>query len=141
VRAAVVAEQAAALARQQGQDLLAKLQQGGDVKLPDTAIIGRASAQGTPREVVDAVLAAPTDKLPVPVGVDLGEQGYWVGSVTQVLPRDPALDAAQNLQAQYAQAVGNAEAQAYYNALKSRYKVEIKSSALAEPSSAPGASR
>ncbi len=143
VREQVVAEQAAAQARQQGQQLLTKLQQGAtDVKLADSAVIGRQSAQGTPRAVIDAVLGAPADKLPVAVGVDLGADGYWVGSVTKLLPRDPALGVAeQNLQGQYAQAVGNAEAQAYYNALKARYKTEINATALAEPANAAGGSR
>ncbi len=131
VRERVVAAQAAAMARQEGQAQLAKLQQGADVKLPGSAVISRASAQGTPRAVIDAVLAAPSTKLPVPVMADLGEQGYWVGKVTQILPRDPALGSEQNMQAQYAQAIGNAEAQAYYNALKGRFKVDVNAQALA----------
>ncbi len=142
VRELVVAEQAAAQASKQGQEMLAKLKEGAEVKLPDSAIIGRASAQGTPRAVIDAVLGAPAGKLPAAVGVDLGAEGYWVGSVNKLLPRDPALASAeQNLQAQYAQAVGNAEAQAYYSALKARYKTEIKASALADRTNAAGDSR
>ena len=140
VREMVVAEQAAALARKEGQTLLAQLQKGGDVALPESVVIGRAGAQGVPRPLIDAVLAADAGKLPVPLGVDLGGQGFVVARVMQVLPRDPAVASEQDLQAQYQQAVANAEMQAYYSALKSRFKAEIKPSAFSgdAAASAPG---
>ncbi|MGL6110713.1 MAG: SurA N-terminal domain-containing protein [Rubrivivax sp.] len=141
VRERLVAEQAAALARKEGQALLAQLQKGVDAGLPESAIVGRASAQGVPRSVIDAVLGADASKLPVPVGVDLGDQGYLVARVAQVLPRDPAQATEQNLQGQYLQAVANAEAQAYLAALKTRYKAEIKASAAAVDTAASGAAR
>jgi peptidyl-prolyl cis-trans isomerase D len=58
--------------------------------------------------------------------VDLGAQGYVVARITQVLPRDPAIGSEQMLQGQYAQAIANAEMVAYYDALKTRYKAEVK---------------
>lgn len=138
VRDRVVAEQAAALAKKEGQALLAQLQKSPDaVTLPDTAVIGRAAAQGVPREVIDAVLGVDAGKLPAPVGVDLGAQGYLVAKVMQVLPRDPAVAPEQMLQGQYVQAIANAEMQAYYTALKSRYKAEVKPRASALAASAP----
>ena len=76
-------------------------------------------------------------KLPAPVGVDLGAQGYLVAKVMQVLPRDPAVAPEQMLQGQYVQAIANAEMQAYYTALKSRYKAEVKPRASALAASAP----
>ncbi len=133
VRERLVSEQASALAKKDGQALLAQLQKGDAAALPESAVIGRAAAQGVPRSVVDAVLGADAGKLPVPVGVDLGEQGYLVARVSQVLPRDPSLANEQNLQGQYVQAVANAEMQAYYAALKTRYKAEVKASAAADP--------
>ena len=137
VRERLVAEQAAALAKKEGQALLAQLQKNADAALPDQAVIGRAAAQGVPRELIDAVLGADAGKLPVPVGVDLGAQGYVVAKVTQVLPRDPATAPEQMLQGQYAQAIANAEMQAYYAALKSRYKAEVKPRAAELAASAP----
>ncbi|MBX3644481.1 MAG: SurA N-terminal domain-containing protein [Rubrivivax sp.] len=138
VRDRVMAEQAAALAKKEGQALLAQLQKSPDaVTLPDTAVIGRAAAQGVPREVIDAVLGVDAGKLPAPVGVDLGAQGYLVAKVMQVLPRDPAVAPEQMLQGQYVQAIANAEMQAYYTALKSRYKAEVKPRASALAASAP----
>jgi peptidyl-prolyl cis-trans isomerase D len=141
VRERVVAEQAAALARTEGQALLAKLKSGSDIALAQTAVVGRASAQDTPRPVIDAVLGADASKLPVAVGVDLGDQGYTVARITQILPRDPALGSEEVMQSQYAQAIGNAEAQAYYTALKSRYKADIKASTLAGDAAASAAAR
>jgi len=137
VRERLVGEQAAALARKEGQALLAQLQKDASTALPDSAAIGRLSAQTVPRNVIDAVLAADASKLPVPLGVDLGEQGFWVGKVTQVLPRDPSLAPEQTLQAQYSQAIATAEMQAYYAALKARYKAEIKPRVAALAASAP----
>ena len=87
------------------------------------------------------MLGADASRLPAPVGIDLGDQGYLVARVTQVLPRDPAVASEENLQGQYAQAVANAEAQAYLAALKTRYKAEIKASALTADTAAAGASR
>jgi len=137
VRERLVGEQAAALARKEGQALLAQLQKDGAPTLPESAVIGRLSAQSVPRNVIDAVLAADASKLPVPLGVDLGEQGFWVGKVTQVLPRDASLAPEQTLQAQYTQAIGTAEMQAYYAALKTRYKAEIRPGVAALAASAP----
>jgi peptidyl-prolyl cis-trans isomerase D len=137
VRERLVADQSAALAKKEGLALLAQLQKGGNnVALPESAVIGRASAQGVPRPLIDAVLGADASKLPAAVGVDLGEQGYVVARVTGVLPRDAALANEQNLQGQYAQAMANAEAMAYLSALKTRYKAEIKASAAAPAASA-----
>jgi peptidyl-prolyl cis-trans isomerase D len=63
-----------------------------------------------------------------------------VAKVTRVLPRDPALGTEQTLQGQYAQAIASAEMQAYYAALKSRYKAEIKPR-VAEAAAASAAAR
>jgi peptidyl-prolyl cis-trans isomerase D len=137
VRERLVAQQAAALARKEGQALLAQLQKSADTKLPETAVIGRVGSQGVPRNLIDAVLGADASKLPAPLGVDLGDQGYLVAQVTQVLPRDPALANEQTLQSQYAQAIASAEMQAYYAALKARYKAEVKPRVAAASASAP----
>ncbi|MEO7243736.1 MAG: peptidyl-prolyl cis-trans isomerase, partial [Rubrivivax sp.] len=75
--------------------------------------------------------------LPATVGVDLGEQGYAVLRVVKVLPRDPAAgDGEAALRAQYARAWANAEALAYYDDLKRRYKVKITVPAVAASAAA-----
>ncbi|HZT55964.1 MAG TPA: peptidyl-prolyl cis-trans isomerase, partial [Burkholderiaceae bacterium] len=98
----------------------------------------RAQARDLPGALVDAVLKAPAATLPAFVGVDLGDQGYAVVKIGKVLGRDPVTADASRAQAQYAQAWAEAESQAYYNALKTRFKVEIKPNAL--PAAADAAS-
>ena len=133
VREKVVAIQAAALARKEGEARLAALRQAPATDLGTPALtVSRAQAKDMPRPVVDAVLKAPANPLPAVAGVDLGNDGYAVARVVKVLGRDPvAADAAQ-ASAQYAQSWAAAEAQAYYAALKSRFKVEVTAPATTE---------
>lgn len=125
VRAAVVVQKAAELARQEGQARLEAVKADANAALPQKGVLSRGQVQGLPRSVVDAVLAAPADKLPAALGVDLGRQGYAVVRVLKVVPREgaEALDAL--IAPQLAQAWGAAESEAYYQALKRRFKVEI----------------
>lgn len=138
VREKVMNAQAAALARKEGEARLAALRAAPATVLTEAPLtVSRAQTHELPRPVIDAVLKAPTDKLPSVAGVDLGDAGYAVVKVNKVLGRDPVgADTAQS-QGQYAQAWGDAEAQAYYAALKARYKVDIK---VPEPGAAPAAS-
>jgi len=126
VRAAVVAQKAAELARKEGQARLEAVKADGNAALPQKGVLSRGQVQGLPRSVVDAVLAAPADKLPAALGVDLGRQGYAVVRVLKVVPREgsEAIDAL--IAPQLAQAWGAAESEAYYQALKKRLEVEIR---------------
>ena len=90
------------------------------------------------REVVDAALRAPGDKLPAFVGVELPTQGYAVVKIAKVLGRDPAAGDPQRLQAQYGQAWGDAEGQAYLAALKARFRAETTPAAAKAASAATG---
>ena len=132
VRARVVATQAAALARKEGQARLAVVKASATEALPDApVVISRAQTQGAPREVIDAILRADASKLPVAVGIDLGERGYVLAKVTRVLPREAAPGGDAPLQAQYSQAWADAESQAYLGSLKKRFKAEIKEAVVA----------
>jgi len=137
VREKLAAEQAAALARKDGEARLAELR-----KAPETALAGpaqtisRAQTRELPREVIDAALRAPADKLPAFAGVELGAQGYAVVKVAKLLGRDPAAGDAARAQAQYAQSWGDAESQAYYAALKTRLRAEVLPAAAAAASAA-----
>lgn len=142
VRERVKVKQAAALARKQGEERLAELR-----KAPDTAMsspaqtVSRAQPGALAPQVLDAVLKAPATTLPAFTGVDIGEQGYAVARITKVLGRDPVAADATRAQAQYGQAWADAESQAYYAALKTRYKVETSPEKLgAVDSTAAGAS-
>ncbi len=131
VRDRLATVQAAALARKLGEERLAALRAAPDTPMTEPALlISRAQPREVQSTVLDAVLKAPVATLPAFVGVDLGEQGYAVVKIGKVLGRDPVAADATRGQTQYAQAWGDAESQAYYGALKSRFKVEIKADAL-----------
>lgn len=126
VRAALVAERAAALAREAGAQRLAGLRADPEAALPTTVTVSRVQLQGQPREIVDAALRADPDALPAALGVDLGAQGYAVLRVLRVLPRDPAAaGGTAALRSQYAQAWAGAEQRAVLAALEQRHKVRI----------------
>ena len=131
VRAAVVAEQASALARKEGEAKLAAANKG-DVPLATAATVSRSQPQGLPRAALDAVLRADLAKGPVVVGVDAGDQGYVVARVLKVQARElpPAGDAP--LKAQVSQAWAAVEVDAYLAALKKRFKAEVKPEVVAQ---------
>jgi peptidyl-prolyl cis-trans isomerase D len=135
VRERVLAEQASALARKEGEARLAALRGKPDEALKDTITLSRAVTLGAPRELVDVVMRADPSMLPLVTGVDLGAMGYVVLKVTRILPREAAPGGDDSLRAQYAQAWGGAESAAYLAALKKRYKVEV--TAAARAASAP----
>ena len=65
--------------------------------------------------------------MPAFAGVDLGPQGYAVVKVLKVLPRETTSEAtARQDRAQYVQWWTTAEGLAYYELLKQRFKVQIK---------------
>jgi peptidyl-prolyl cis-trans isomerase D len=146
VRDSLVAKQAGALARKDGEaQLEAWKKDAAAAALQPAVVVSRSKPAGdVPRAVVEAALKAPADPVPAWTGVDLGDQGYAVIRINKVLPRDPAVADAARSQAQYAQAWAAAEAQAYYAALKDRYKVQITGDAKTAGSAedvASGASR
>jgi peptidyl-prolyl cis-trans isomerase D len=140
VKEKLVAKQAAALARKEGEARLAELRKAPETALTGAAqVVSRAQARELPKPLIDAVLKAPAAKLPAVDGVDLGDQGYVIVKVTKVLGRDPMAADTVRSQGQYAQAWAAAEAQAYYAALKSRYEVDVHpGTAAAEEAAASG---
>ncbi|MES2247645.1 MAG: SurA N-terminal domain-containing protein [Pseudomonadota bacterium] len=127
IRAQLITERAAALAKAEGEAKLAVWKvkaDGATFGAPVT--VSRIDAQSQPAPVIDAALRADGAKLPALLGVDLGTQGYAVVRVTKVVPRTPpTAEQAQQESMQIAQSVTAAEAAAYYELLKQRFKVEI----------------
>lgn len=128
VRARLVAQRAADLAKEEGEKQLAAWKGGADAAAlgaPVTA--SRDAPLDLDPRVLDAALSADPKALPAWVGVSLGEQGYAVVQVNQVIPRG-TVDAqrlAQEVQ-QVSQWWSGAESLAYYETLKARYKASIK---------------
>ena len=129
VRAIYIAEKSAELARQEGQAKLTAWKAAPDAASGLTAAltVSRDRLQDQPRSVVDAALRANVDQLPAWTGVDLGAQGYAVVKINRVVPRDGVDDARARMEReQYLQSWASAEALAYYDLLKQRFKVQIK---------------
>lgn len=138
VRERVIAEQAAAKARKAGQARLAELQKADSTAgLPAAVTLSRSNPQGQPREVVDAVLRADAGKLPLWVGVNLGNAGYALARVVAVKPPLPGSTEVVQLLPRVSQAWAAAEAQAYYKALERRFKASVDTAAVAGAASAP----
>jgi peptidyl-prolyl cis-trans isomerase D len=134
VRERLQSAQGAELARKDGMDKLAAWKAApASATLPQAVVVSRDQADSKlPSPVIEAALRADTTKLPAFMGVDLGAQGYAVVKVIKTLERDiKAANAFQDRQ-QYTQWWSNAETAAYYNALKDRFKAEIK---VAKPAS------
>jgi peptidyl-prolyl cis-trans isomerase D len=124
----LVNSRAAELAKKDGAAKLEAWKQQPDAaKLAAAVVVSRDQAQGVAAAVLGQVMHADTSKLPAWVGVDLGNQGYAVARINKVLERTAPEEArAKQERAQYAQWVASAENQAYFEMLKSRYKVQIK---------------
>lgn len=127
VRNKYIAEQSAELARKDGEAKLAQLQKskattgfGAEQK------VARADAMGLAPAALSAIFKADRSKLPTYVGVDLGAGGYAIYRVNAIVQGAPVdatrLTAAQR---QLAQMSGQAEMQAYDDALRARSKVKL----------------
>lgn len=140
VRALLVAERSAALAKAEGEAKLAAWQAApSDAGFGAPLTVSRLEAQAQPPAIIEGALRADTSKLPALSGIDLGTQGYAVVRVNKVVPRTPpAADAAKQESEQFAQAIGSAESTAYYNLLKDKFKAEILVPRPADPVSVAG---
>lgn len=136
VRALVVNQRAAELARKEGEAKLAAWQADPKAaQLGKAMVLSRTDSQSQPPQVVDGALRADGSKLPAWVGVDLGAQGYAVLLVNKSVPREAsAPEVAQRESAQITQSVATAEDRAYYDLLKARYKAQI---VVPRPTDAP----
>ncbi len=126
-RAQLVFERSAALAKEEGEKVLAQLQKGeAGPEFPPTVVVGRDSTQATPQPVIEAALSADPDKMPQFKGVALGNAGYAVIKVLAVKPRQQPDDVKRLTEiGQYGQWWGSAEGEAYYQLLEKLLKVEI----------------
>ena len=128
VRQRLLAIRGAALAKTEGMAKLAAWKADPSTAvLPPAVTVSRDQTQKLPESVVEAILRADSTHLPSFIGVDLGAQGYVVAKIDKVIARVPSTgDAAVQERAQFGQLVASAEAQAYYDLLKKRFKATIK---------------
>ena len=140
VRQRLVISQAEAMARKEGEARLAQLKaDASSGSLVGPVTISRAQTEGLPRAAIEALLAADAAKLPAVLGLALPGQGYLVARIDRVLQREPNAAQDKALQAEYTQAWARAEAEAYYQALSSRYKMEKRVDPVAAAAAASAA--
>jgi peptidyl-prolyl cis-trans isomerase D len=128
VRTRLVASRSAELAKKEGAEKLqAWKAQPDSAALPASVTVSREPGQTVPPAIISAALRADTAALPAWAGVDMGDQGYAVVRVNKTLGRkEPEAPNAKQEIAQYTQWLSSAENLAYFEALKSQYKVQIK---------------
>ncbi|EYS92831.1 peptidylprolyl isomerase [Cupriavidus sp. SK-4] len=127
VREGYIAQQAAELARKDGEARLAALKKADSADgFGAVQTVSRAKAEGVPPKAVEAVLRADANKLPAVVGVDLGAEGYAVYRITKVSQPTQANPAQRQAEAQQlSQLAGQTDLQAFYESLKARSKVKL----------------
>jgi peptidyl-prolyl cis-trans isomerase D len=127
VRERVLAQMGGELAKKEGQAKLSAWQANpASANLPEALTLSRDSSQRLPSQLIEAALRADATKLPVIVGVDLGAQGYAVMRVNKALERDLKAATITQDRQQVTTFWTNAEAAAYYDMLKQRFKAEFK---------------
>jgi peptidyl-prolyl cis-trans isomerase D len=137
VRARLVQLQAAVLAKKEGEARLAALKQSPQTDMGlESRLVSRMQLQDLGEATIEAVLGADPKALPAVVGIDLGASGYVVAKVQKVIGRDPVAADPVRARSQYVGAWGDAETQAYYAALKTRLKVNVKDKLAAQAASA-----
>jgi peptidyl-prolyl cis-trans isomerase D len=120
-----VADAAAKAARADADQKLAAWKAAPDkAELPAAVKMSRKTMFSQPPLVLEAALRVPEKQLPAFALVDLGADGVAVLKVNKVLPLDVSPQELQETQNQFGSYWGRAEADAYYQALKRKYKVE-----------------
>ena len=128
----------AAAAKKDGEARVEAARKDAKLALPIAATVSRMTSTppDTPRPVVEAALKADITKGPAVAGIALPDGGYAVVRVVKELPRkaDDALN--PQAKAQIDQAYDEAEAQAVYESLKTRYKTKVDEAQVAHAATA-----
>ena len=127
VRQRWLAQHGAEEARKEGIARLAQWKSApATATLASPVLVSREQPQQLPAQIVDAALRLDSGTLPAFTGVDLAAQGYFVVKVSKVVQRDVQPEAnVKQERSQFSQWLAAAEAIAYYNGLKERFKAEI----------------
>ncbi|MDE2401792.1 MAG: SurA N-terminal domain-containing protein [Burkholderiales bacterium] len=126
VRERWVAAESIKAAHQDAEQKLALWKQSPEkAKLPAPVQMSRRLMFAQPPAVLDAALRMSDKQLPNWAVVDLGADGAALIKVNKVLPLQIAPQEVQETENQFAGYWGRAEAEAYYQSLKRKYKVEF----------------
>jgi peptidyl-prolyl cis-trans isomerase D len=132
VVAAVRNAQAVAKARQDGEARVAAAKKDPSLALPQTSTVSRLDRSGTvPPPVVEAALKADLSKGPTVVGLALPDGSYAAIRVVKSIPRAPDANETAQFKNAFTDAYEEAEAQAVYDSLKTRFKVKYHEDRIA----------
>lgn len=127
VQAEFVRERAVALAKAAGER---RLKEGGEAGLEPPRWVSRAQPEGLPRAVLEAALRASTAKLPMLVGQDAGNEGYWVLQLRKTDKPSDAVFPPNEVARMHAQQLAQLEAQAFVEVLKQRARAKVHAPAV-----------
>jgi len=127
VRQAYIAQQAAELARKDGEARLETLKKSGAAEgFGPVMTVSRTKADGVSPKALEAIMRADASKVPSLVGVDLGADGYAIYRITKVGTPAPSNPGQRDADAQQlSQLAGQTGLAAFYDALKAQAKVKI----------------
>jgi len=124
--AALRGKRASEAAQKDGAARLAAVQKDASITLPQSGTVGRSVRDSTAApQVTEAALKVDLSKGPVVTGVTLPDGAYVVLRVVKDVPLPANDPEGQQSHAMFARAFDEAESQAVYEALKTRYKAKI----------------
>jgi peptidyl-prolyl cis-trans isomerase D len=133
VVAAVRTAQAVERARKDGEARVAEAKKDPALALAQTATVSRLDRSGTvPRPVVEAALKADLSKGPTVLGLALPDGSYAAIRVLKSTPHLPDPNETAQFKNAFTDAFEEAEAQAVYDSLKTRYKVKYQEDRIAK---------
>lgn len=126
VRERWVAAESIRAARADADQKLALWKQSPDkAQLPAAVQMSRRLVFSQPPAVLDGALRVPEKQLPAWTVVDIGAEGSALLKINKVLPLQITPQEVQETENQFGGYWAKAEAEAYYQALKKKYKVEF----------------
>jgi peptidyl-prolyl cis-trans isomerase D len=141
VRQLVERREAVRLAREAGEARLAELRKTpSDAGFAAARSVSRGNPQGLPPSALNAIMRAPTDKLPAFVGTEVDNAGYLIAQILSTKVGEAGTaeqrDARNRVLAQQAAA---ADEIAYAEGLKARHNVKILKADFQRPAAKPAA--
>ena len=124
-------QEAAELARKDGEAKLEQLRKGGTaagVKWGSPMTVSRRDSQKLPGELLRPVMAADTSKLPAYVGLPAGDAGYMLVRVSKVVEGDPKQG--EDPLTRAAGLAGAAQFEAYLASLRKQAEISVNPSNL-----------
>lgn len=123
---AVLVQKALELAKENGKSKLGEWKKAPEsAQLQSPLVLSREQSLNLPGNLVDEAMRANTSKLPILIGVDLGNRGYGIVKINKVLENNSQTKSPQ-LRDRFVKSWATAENLAYYGYLKELLKASIK---------------